>query len=111
MDLSQPETWRRHQLATIERMQSDVGRFTRPVMRIMGISSLAYLLTWGPLVMFWGADDMPWLPLLMATLFACIVTLIAPAFTLAVGIENYLKRRLRHHQITRGKETIDQYSI
>ena len=104
MDLRQPETWRRHQLATIERMQSDVGRFTRPVMRIMGISSLAYLLTWGPLVMFWGADDMPWLPLLMATLFACIVTLTAPAFIVAVGIENDFRRRLGHHHITSKKQ-------
>lgn len=93
--LRQPETWQRHQLAAIERMQADLGRYTRPVMSIMGVSSLAYLLTWGPLLAFWEAGNMPWLPLLIAAICACIITLTAPAFALAVGVERYFCRRLR----------------
>ncbi|WP_297542939.1 hypothetical protein [Roseovarius sp.] len=95
MDLRQPETWQRHQLATTERMQADISRYTRPVISAMGISSLSYLMTWGPLVAFWGVNNMPWLPLLATALSACIVTLTAPAFALAVGIEGYFMRRLR----------------
>lgn len=95
MDLRQPETWQRHQLAAIERMQADIGRYTRPVMTIMGISSLVYLMTWGPLIAFWGGSNLPWLPLLTAALSACIMTLTAPAFALAVGIESYFCRRLQ----------------
>ena len=95
MDLRQPESWQRHQLAATERMQTDIGRYTRPVISIMGISSLVYLMTWGPLVTFWGAGNMPWLPLLTAALSACVTTLVAPAFALAVGIESYFCRRLR----------------
>jgi len=95
MDLRQPETWQRHQLATTERMQADISRFTRPVMSIMGISSLVYLMTWGPLVAYWGVGNMPWLPLLASASSACIITLTTPAFALAVGVESYFKRRLR----------------
>lgn len=46
----EPETWQRHQLATTERMQAVISRFTRPVMGIMDISSLVYLMTWGRLL-------------------------------------------------------------
>lgn len=95
MDLRQPETWQRHQLATTERMQADISRFTRPVMSVMGISSLVYLMTWGPLVAYWGVGNMPWLPLLASASSACIITVTAPAFALAVGVESYFIRRLR----------------
>lgn len=99
MDLRQPEAWRRHQLATTERMQADIGRYTRPVMSTMGTSSLVYLMTWGPLIAFWGEGNMPWLAVLAAVLSACIITLTAPAFALAVGIESYFCRRLRILQV------------
>lgn len=95
MDLRQPETWQRHQLAAIERMQADIGRYTRPVMSIMGISSMAYLMTWWPLVTFWKAGDMPWPPLIAVVFCACVITLTAPAFALAIGVESYFCRRLR----------------
>ncbi len=95
MDLRQPETWQRHQLATTERMQADISRYTRPVISAMGISSLSYIATWGPLVTFWDVNGMPWLLLLAVALSASIVTLTAPAFALAVGIESYFTRRLR----------------
>lgn len=72
-----------------------IGRSTRPVISAMGISSLSYLMTWGPLVTFCGVNNMPWLPLLATASSACLVTLAAPAFALAVGIEGYFMRRLR----------------
>lgn len=95
MDLRQPEAWQRHQLVAIERMQADISRYTRPVISIMGISSMAYLITWWPLVTFWEAGDMPWLPLITVVFCACIITLTAPAFALAIGVESYFCRRLR----------------
>lgn len=95
MDLRQSETWQRHQLATTERMQADISRYTRPIISAMGISSLSYILTWGPLITFWDASGVPLLLLLAVALSACIVTLTAPAFALAVGIESYFTRRLR----------------
>lgn len=98
MNVMQSEAWQRHQLATTERMQADIGRYTRPIISTMGFSSLAYLLTWGPLVAFWGAGNMPWLPLMTAALSACIMTLITPAFALAVAVESYFIRRLRFIQ-------------
>ena len=95
MNLRQPETWQRHQLAAIERMQADIGRYTRPVMGTMGTSSLVYLMIWGPMVTFWGEDNMPRLVLTAAALSACTITLFAPAFALAIGVETYFCRRIR----------------
>jgi len=95
MDLRQPETWQRHQLATTERMQADIGRFTRPIMSVTSTFSLVYLLTWGPLFMFWDIDNMPWLPVLTVALSGFVVAMTFPAFALAVGIESYFWRRLR----------------
>ncbi|PWE33423.1 hypothetical protein DDZ14_04270 [Maritimibacter sp. 55A14] len=95
MDLRQPEAWQRHQLATTERMQADIGRYTRPVMNIMGTVSLVYLLTWGPLCVFWEVGNMPWLPLLTTALSGLVVAMTFPAFALAVGIERYFHHRLK----------------
>lgn len=95
MDLRQPEAWQRHQLAATERMQADLGRFTRPVMSIMATCSLVYLMTWGPLCAFWGAGNMPWIPLLAAAFSGIAVAMIFPAFALAVGIESYFCNRVR----------------
>ncbi len=95
MDLRQPEAWQRHQMAAIERMQADIGRYTRPVMSVTATCSLVYLMTWGPLCAFWEVGNMPWLPLLASALSACVIALTAPAFALAVGIESYFCRRIR----------------
>lgn len=94
MEIKQSQTWQRHQLAATERMQAEVGRYTRPVMSLMSIGSLVYLMTWGP-VWILGAENTTWLPLLVAALSACAMAIAAPAFALAVGIEGYFKRRLR----------------
>lgn len=94
MDLRQSEAWQRHQLAAIERMQADLGRYTRPVMSIMANCSLVYLMTWGPLCAFWEIGNVPWIPLLAAAFSGVVVAITFPAFALAVGIENYFYRRL-----------------
>ena len=94
MDLRQPEAWKRHQLATTERMQADLGRYTRPVMSVMATCSLVYLLTWGPLCAFWEVGNMPWIPLLAAAFSGVVIAMTFPAFALAVGIESYFHRRL-----------------
>lgn len=98
MNLRQSEAWQRHQLATTERMQADIGRLTRPVMSVTAICSLTYLMTWGPLCVFWEAGDMPWLPLLAAAFSGLILAMAFPAFALAIGIESYFGRRLRSLQ-------------
>lgn len=99
MDLRQPEAWQRHQLASTERMQADLGRYTRPVMSTMATCSLVYLMTWGPLYALWEVGHMPWLPLLAAAFSGLVVTMIFPAFVMAVGIESYFCRRLRSLQV------------
>lgn len=95
MDLRRPEAWQRHQMAAIERMQTDIGRYTRPLMSVTATSSMAYLLTWGPLCAFWEVGNMPWLPLLTAACSGLIVAITFPAFALALGIEGYFHRRLK----------------
>ncbi|WP_299984893.1 hypothetical protein [uncultured Ruegeria sp.] len=99
MKMSQPETWQRHQLASAERMQADIARFTRPVMNITTVFSLIYLVTWGPLFALGTVDSMPLISLLTAALSGCVIALSMPAFALAIGIESYFARRLRALQI------------
>lgn len=95
MDLRQPDSWRRHQLAATERMQCDIGRFTRPVIDVMCVFSLTYFMAWGALCVLWNGDGMPWAPLLTATVAGFVVVAALSAFMLAVGIESYFSRRLR----------------
>ena len=45
MEIKQSQTWKRHQLAATERMQAEVGRYTRPVMSLMSIGSLVLFVT------------------------------------------------------------------
>ena len=99
MELKQTQAWQRHQMATMERMQADVGRYTRPVMRVMGVCSLAYLTSWG-LVWTLGTDGGTAV-VAVAGLSGVVVVLGAPAFALAVGVEGYFRRRLRAMQYGR----------
>lgn len=93
MELKQTEAWQRHQMATMERMQADVGRYTRPVMRVMGVCSLAYLVSWG---MVWAVGADGGAPVVAVTgLSGLVVVLGTPAFALAVGVEGHFRRRLR----------------
>ena len=38
---------------------------------------------------------MPFLPVLVAVLSACLMTVTVPACALAIGIESYFRRKLR----------------
>ncbi len=99
MELKQTEAWQRHQMATTERMQADVGRYTRPVMRVMGVCSLAYLASWG---LVWAVEADGRAPVVaVAGLSGVVVVLGAPAFALAVGVEGYFRQRLRAMQYGR----------
>lgn len=99
MELKQTEAWQRHQMATTERMQADVGRYTRPVMRVMGVCSVAYLASWG-LVGASGTDvGAPMVA--VAGLSGLVLVLGAPAYALAVGVEGYFRQRLRAMQYGR----------
>lgn len=101
MELKQTEAWHRHQMATTERVQADVGRFTRPVMRAMGVCSVAYLASWG-LVWVCGAEARA--PVVaVAGLSGLVVAMGAPAFALAVGVEGYFRQRLRAMQYGRKR--------
>lgn len=95
MELKQTEAWQRHQMATTERMQAEVGRFTRPVMRVMGLCSLAYLASWG-LVWASGADGSA--VVAVAGVSGSVVVLGAPAFALAAGLEGHFRQKLRAMQ-------------
>lgn len=102
MELKQTEAWQRHQMATTERMQAEVGRYTQPVMRAMGVCSLAYLASWGLMWVFGAEGRAP--VVAVAGLSGVVVVLGAPAFALAVGVEGYFRRRMRGVQCG-GKET------
>lgn len=106
MNLRQTEAWQRNHLATAELMQSDIRRFTRPVMITIRVSSLVYLMSWGQLMDLGDADNMLWLPLLIAGLSACIMAVTTPALTLTVAIESYFRRRLRRENFTADQGVI-----
>ena len=94
MELERSDVWRRHQLAAVERMQKDLSRYTHPVIRVLGLSGMAYLASWAA-VMVLGPDDGVSMPVsLVAGFSAAVVVLGAPALVLAVGVERSLRGRL-----------------
>jgi len=95
MDLRQSETWRRHQLAAVERMQADVARYTHPVMRAVSLSGVTYLAAWAAILTLWQDGGTPATVALAAGLSAAVVLLGSPAFALAAGLEWYFRRRLK----------------
>jgi hypothetical protein len=92
MEIEKSGEWQRHQLATMERMQRDLARLTHPVIRGTGLCGVAYLASWAA-VMVLGADVSTTL-VFLATLFAVVMVLGAPAFALAVVVERYMRGRL-----------------
>lgn len=92
MEIKKSDAWQRHQLATVERMQRDLARWTHPVIRAVGLCGVAYLASWAG-VMVLGAHVSTTL-VFLATLFAVVMVLGAPAFALAVGVERYMRGRL-----------------
>ena len=90
MEIEKSDAWQRHQMATVERMQRDLARYTHPVIRAVGLCGVAYLASWVVvMVLGAGAGAM----VVVAALSATVVVLGAPAFALAVGVEQYFRGR------------------
>lgn len=90
MKIEKSDAWRRHQLASAERMQRDLARCTHPVIRAVGLCGVAYLVSWVALMLLGTGDE--WMPAAMvAAVSATGVVLGAPAFALAVGVERHLR--------------------
>lgn len=94
MEIEKSDAWRRHQLATVERMQRDLARLTHPVIRAVGLCGVAYLVSWA-VVMALGAAAGAMV--VVAAMSASVLVLVAPAFVLAVGVERYFRGRLEDH--------------
>lgn len=90
MEIEKSYAWQRHQLATAERMQRDLARLTRPVIRAAGLLGVAYLASW-TVVMVMGAEAGAMV--VVAAVAAVVLVLSAPAFALAVGVERYFRGR------------------
>lgn len=89
MEIEKSDAWQRHQMATVERMQRDLARWTHPVIRAVGLCGVAYLASWALLVFKGDAGAM----VVVTAVAAAVLVLGAPAFALAVGVERYLRGR------------------
>ena len=92
MEIEKSNAWQRHQLATVERMQMDLARYTHPVIRLVGLCGVAYLVSWA-VVMVLGAEAMAMV--VVAAMSAAVLVLSTPAFALAMGVERYVRGRSR----------------
>jgi len=90
MEIEKSDAWKRHQLATVERMQRDVARLTHPVIRAVGLCGVAYLVSWAVVMVFGAAAGAM---VVVAAVSAAVLVLGASAFALAVGVERYFRRR------------------
>lgn len=91
MEIEKSNAWQRHQLAAVERMQSDLTRLTHPVIRAVGLCGVAYLASWAAVLLLGaGAGTMA----AVAAMSAVVLVLGAPAFALAVGVERVFQTKL-----------------
>lgn len=90
MEVEKSDAWERHQLATVERMQRELARYTHPVIRVVGLCGVAYLASWAA-VLGLGADAGAMV--VVAMLSAAVTVVGAPAFALAIGVERNLRGR------------------
>lgn len=91
MKIEKSDAWQRHQMATVERMQRDLARYTHPVIRAVGLCGVAYLASWAVVMVLGAAAGAM---VVVAAVFAGALVLVAPAFALAVGVERYVRGRL-----------------
>lgn len=91
MEIEKSDAWQRHQLATVERMQRDLARYTHPVIRAVGLCGVAYLASWAVVMVLGAAAGAT---VVVAAVSAAVLVLGAPAFVLAVGVERYFRGRL-----------------
>lgn len=91
MEIEKSDAWQRQQLATVERMERDLARYTHPVMRAVGLCGVAYLASWAVVMVLGVAAGAM---VVVAAVSAAVLVLGAPAFALAVGVERYARGRL-----------------
>jgi len=91
MEIEKSVAWQRHQLATVERMQRDLARWTHPVIRAVGLCGVAYLASWAAMMVLGAAAGAM---VVVAAVSAAVLVLGAPAFVLAIGVERYVRARL-----------------
>lgn len=94
MEIEKSDAWQRHQMATVERMQRDLARYTHPVIRAVGLCGVAYLASWAVVMVLGAAAGAM---VVVAAVFAGALVLVAPAFALAVAVERYVWGRLEDH--------------
>ncbi|MCZ4352949.1 hypothetical protein O4H61_10530 [Roseovarius aestuarii] len=85
--------WQRQKMVVIERLHSDLARFTDPIFHLVLFAAIIYLPCFA-LVMVGGAVPVGALAALLAISTVALV-IASPAYALAVGIETYFQRRLR----------------
>ncbi|WP_370312023.1 hypothetical protein [Sagittula sp.] len=92
MEIEKSDAWQRHQLATVERMQRDLARYTHPVMRAVGLCGVAYLASssWAAMMVLGAVAGAM---VVVAAVSAAALVLDAPAFALAVGVERHFRGR------------------
>lgn len=91
MEIEKSDAWQRHQMATVERMQRDLARYTHPVIRAVGLCGVAYLASWAVVMVLGAAAGAM---VVVAAVSAAALVLVAPAFVLAVGVERYFRGRV-----------------
>ena len=84
--------WQRQKMAVIERLHSDLARFTDPVFHLVLFAAVIYLPCFA--LVIGGAVPIGALAALLAISTVALV-IASPAYALAVGIETYFQRRLR----------------
>lgn len=95
MNLTVTKAWKSHQLATTEKIQRDIFRFTHPLLFISAVTSLTYLTIWTLVYCFWEAGFLPDVLPLVAAGAGLAVVLLFPAFVLALRVERAIENQLR----------------
>ncbi|UWR45355.1 hypothetical protein [Phaeobacter inhibens] len=84
--------WQRQKMVVIERLHSDLARFTDPIFHVVLFAAVIYLPCFA-LVMVGGAVPVGALAALLG--FSTIALIImSPALALAAGIEAYFQRQI-----------------
>ena len=92
MHITELPHWQRQKMVVIERLHSDLARFTAPIFHIVLFAAVIYLPCFA-LVMVGGAVPVGALAALLSISTVALV-LASPAFALAVSIEAYFQRNI-----------------
>jgi hypothetical protein len=92
MHITELPHWQRQKMVVIERLHSDLSRFTDPIFHVVLFAAVVYLPCFA-LVMVGGAVPVGALAALLAISTVALV-IASPAFALAVSIEAYFRRHI-----------------